>query len=110
MAWRSYLPDSPERLSTVESWLYLTIFIFGVLTTVTGYIVVQVRSYRASLEKKQLETQLTKSEQELSATKLQLEEARKDVNAARKDAEDIRHHLTPRDLSSEQRRMILILV
>lgn len=100
MGLTSYLPDSPERLSTIEGWLYFIILLFSVLTALSGYVAVQVRGYRASLEKKDLEKQLARSEQDLSATRLELDDARKNADSARRDAERVRQQLAPRDVPS----------
>ncbi len=107
MGLTSYLPDSPERLSTIEGWLYFIILLFSVLTALSGYVAVQVRGYRASLEKKDLEKQLARSEQDLSATRLELDDARKNADSARRDAERVRQQLAPRDVPSEKRAAIL---
>lgn len=110
MAWMSYLPDSPERLSTIEAWLYFVIFIFGILAALSGYVVVQVRGYRANLEKKDVEKQLAKTEHDLSVTRTELDEARKNADAARKDAEQIQERFTQRDVPSEKREAILTIL
>ena len=107
MGWQSYLPDSPERLSLIEGWLYFAIFLFAVLTAIGGYVAFQIRGYRGLLEKREVERQLAKSELDLSATKIELNKARQDADTARKSAEQVRQQLAPRAVSLEQRRAIV---
>ncbi len=121
MPWTSYLPDSPERLSTIEAWLYFGVFLFGVLAAVSGYVAVEVRGYRANIEKKALEHKLSETGDNLSATRAELDETRKkaaetesaiklELDKAHKKAEEIEARQAPRRLTSVQRRQLVVLL
>jgi hypothetical protein len=73
----SYLPESPERLATLESWLTFAILLFGILTTVCTYVAVKVRGYRATVEKSALEKHSKATDTKLSQTGEALEALRK---------------------------------
>jgi hypothetical protein len=102
MAWQSYLPNSPERLSTIEGWLYFAIFLFGVLTAVSGYVAVQVRGHRASIERKELEKQLASSEKEAAA-------ARERQDHAELELREAHRRLRPRAMSFDEEACLNLL-
>lgn len=85
MAWTSYLPTDPARLSTWERNLWIAVAVLGVLFALVGYVAYEVTRRRAELEGAVLQDQVAAARRELEQKDRELAAA--NAEAQRKLAE-----------------------
>lgn len=108
------LPESAESLSTIERWLMIAIFVFAVLSALSGFFAYQIRQQRATLEKEAIVRELAGTRQELSTAKDELSRKNKAIeelaDEARKKALEIEARQAPRKLRSEEKDSLVQLL
>lgn len=107
--WTSLLPPSPDRLSSIEWWLWFAAYAFGILAPVAGFVAYQISNYRGRIERSAAEAErdrLKTQNEELSEAQKRADEevarARKEAAEAKSKAAEVEAKQAPRRLDSER--------
>jgi len=97
MAWTSYLPTDPARLSTWERNLWIGVALIGVLLALVGYVAYEVTRRRADIEGAILEDRLVGARSELEQKDRELASANAE---AQRKLDELELRQAPRRLTA----------